>query len=256
MKVVLLFLFATAALAKLLVDFSAAEGDNPSVIGLRNLEAARSVAQSNNTADLYIELGKDPRNVSAAHFHRIKGDIRAEYHALNKKTVANTTYYIGYAFSLAQIQQSLMIWQFKEYVANSHGGANIPLAMEIVNGRLEFQYQASNGTGRIAQWSTSIVANQTYRAGIVINTSTPGWVQLYWDGTLQTFNTTGSKKLIATTFPGRADPKFGAYRGEAVGIDTFVYDIRIGTQLDDIRAAAGINNLTACGFHPKPARRV
>jgi len=46
--------------------------------------------------------------------------------------------------------------------------------------------------------------------------------------------------MTANTFPGRAEPKFGAYRGEAVGIDTYIYDVVIGTGLDDIKGVAGI----------------
>jgi hypothetical protein len=257
-------LFIATALGKLLVSFNAADGDDPSVIGQLNLEAARGVTQSGNTDDLYIELGEDPNGTPAAHFHRIEGDIRAEYHALNKATVADTTYYIGYAFSLAQIEQSLMVWQLyvrqsssvmvpilpiltltqfhsKEYVANNDGGANIPLALEVSGGKLDFQYQSSGSTGRVAQWNTAVNANEKYHVGIVINTSTPGWVQLYWGGKLQTFNSK-TTNLTATTFPGRADPKFGAYRGEAVGIDTYVYEIQIGTKLSDIASAAGIGS--------------
>lgn len=95
--------------------------------------------------------------------------------------------------------------------------------------------------GRISQWSTPIEANVNYKAGIIINTSSPGWVRLYWDGALQHLGPKGTTNLTATTFPGRADPKFGAYRGEAVGIDTYAYEIKIGTSLDDIKSAAGID---------------
>jgi hypothetical protein len=135
----------------------------------------------------------------------------------------------------------LTILSSKEFVANKSGGANIPLSLEIVDNKLHFQYQASETAKREAQWSTSISPNKTYSVGIVINTTQPeGWVQLYWDGKLQTFTSNGKTKLGAKTFPGRADPKFGAYRGEAVAIDTYVYAIQIGTKLDDIKAAAGI----------------
>jgi hypothetical protein len=121
------------------------------------------------------------------------------------------------------------------------GGANIPLAFEIQDGKLQFQYQASNVTKRVAQWTAAVEKDTTYSAGIVINTAQPtGWVQLYWQGKLQTFDTTKSTKLTAKTFPGRADPKFGAYEGYEVDIDTYVYDFKIGTTLDDIKDVAGI----------------
>ena len=99
------------ALCSSLIDFSAARGDNPSMLGIRNLEAARGETASANTDDLYIELGKDPDGTAALHYHRIVGDIRAEYHSLSGKIEADQTYYIGYQFSLAEIEQSLMIFQ-------------------------------------------------------------------------------------------------------------------------------------------------
>lgn len=108
---IILFLLAKAALGGLLVSFTAADGDNPSVLGTRDLEAARSVTQDENTTDLYIKLGKDPSGTPAAHFHRIAGDIRAEYHCLNKETEADREYFIGYSFSVAEVEQSLMVWQ-------------------------------------------------------------------------------------------------------------------------------------------------
>lgn len=110
-SMILLCLFTKVVLSTLLVNFSAEAGDDPSVMGLRDLEAARGATQEENTGDLYIELGKDPSGVPCAHYHRIEGDIRAEYHSLNKETKANTTYYIAYKFSLGEIEQSLMIWQ-------------------------------------------------------------------------------------------------------------------------------------------------
>lgn len=248
-----------------LIDFSAARGDSPSILGIRDLEGARGVTVSSNTAELYIELGTDPSGVAALHCHRIEGDIRAEYHALSGRMEADQTYYIGYQFSLAEIEQSLMIWQLyvsivythgkpgwrwltqeisKEYEANNaaDGGANIPLSLEIQNGVLHFQYQSSYSTPRVPQWSITPKANTPYSVGIVINTGSPGWVELYWQGQQQTFTTSGTTKVQATTFPGRTEPKFGSYRGEVVGIDTYIYRIQIGTTLSDISAAAGLSS--------------
>jgi hypothetical protein len=104
-------LVALSALASSLVNFSASTTTDLTVLGIRNLEAKRGNKSDENTNDLFIKLGKDPKGVPALHFHRKAGDIRAEYHALPKKTEAGKTYYIGYKFSLAEIQKSLMIWQ-------------------------------------------------------------------------------------------------------------------------------------------------
>ena len=130
----------------------------------------------------------------------------------------------------------------KEYVANADGkGANIPLALEFIDStHLQFQYQASANVGRVGQWQKTIVPNQRYKIGIAINTGSPGWVELYVDGKQQQLGDgEGVKRLTANTFPGRADPKFGAYRGEEIAIDTFVYDVQIGETKEDVARAAG-----------------
>ncbi|KAK7192981.1 hypothetical protein DPSP01_005190 [Paraphaeosphaeria sporulosa] len=233
-------ILAPAALGALLVDFNAARGDDPKALGLRNLEAARGDKRSENSADLYIKADKDADGAAAAHFHRAKANIRAEYHALNQETQAGKTYWIGYDVSIKKLQKGLMIWQFKEYIANKDKGANIPLCLEVIDStHLEFQYQASNGAKRVGQWQKTISPNQRYKIGIAINTGSPGWVELYIDGKQQRLGDDSVKRLTATTFPGRADPKFGAYGGEAIDIDTFVYDVQIGESKADVARAAG-----------------
>jgi hypothetical protein len=109
-------LFPLISSAKPLVSFCAAANPSLSVLGTRNLEAARDVRPSENTADLSITLGNDPFGTPALHYHRIAGDIRAEYHVLNGKTEANKTYYIGYSFMLGEIEKSLMIWQLYGFI--------------------------------------------------------------------------------------------------------------------------------------------
>jgi len=63
-------------------------------------------------------------------------------------------------------------------------------------------------------------------------------VELYFDGRKQSLGSDKVHQLPATTFPGRAEPKFGAYRGEEVEINTSVYRIQVGTVLADIKEAA------------------
>lgn len=139
----------------------------------------------------------------------------------------------------------LTAYQSKEYVANNanDNGANIPLSLEFVDDKhLQFQYQASGSVGRVAQWQKTIVPNRRYKIGIAINTGSPGWVELYIDGKQQALgNGVAVKRLVANTFPGRADPKFGAYRGEDIDIDTFVYDVQVGESKVDVARAAGFS---------------
>lgn len=61
------------ASCNLLVDFYAARGDDPEVMGLRNLEKGKSDYQKANSADLYIKSGTDKQSRKCAHFHRRDG---------------------------------------------------------------------------------------------------------------------------------------------------------------------------------------
>ncbi|PWY83378.1 hypothetical protein BO70DRAFT_361494 [Aspergillus heteromorphus CBS 117.55] len=231
-------------LATSLINFSAAAGDNPSTLGILDLEEARGDKISSNIADLYAKLGTDSKGTAALHYHRKEGYIRAEYHALSNKLEDDKTYYIGYKFSLGVIEESLMIFQFKAYEGNdaTTGGANIPLSLEFKSGQLHFQYQADYSAQREPQWSKTLDTDTVYSAGIVIHTGKPGWVEFYFDGEQQTFSTSKSTKLVANTWDGRNEPKFGAYRGEAVEINTYVYNVQIGTELSDIEEAAGLTS--------------
>lgn len=113
----LLSLLTTLTSAKLLVDFNATRGDDPRVIGQLNLQADRANTIAYKSADLFFNKGQDWKGHPAAHVHRKQDYIRAEYHALKNKTKQGETYWIGYTFALEEIQQSLMIWQWKEYAS-------------------------------------------------------------------------------------------------------------------------------------------
>jgi len=64
------------ASAKLLIDFSATRGDQPSVLGQINLEEERNNTIKEPTADLYFKKGADWKGNPAAHVHRKAGFIR------------------------------------------------------------------------------------------------------------------------------------------------------------------------------------
>ena len=164
---------------------------------------------------------------------------RAEYHALNKKTTAGLTYFLGYEFAMGATPHALTVFQWKEYVANNEqdGGANIPLALEVRNGQLCFQWQASSSVGRVTQWSTPAKVNTVYTIGIeILAKSSGGYVRVWLNGNPVTFTTTKTTTLTGNMFPGRSDPKVGAYRGEEVAVDTFVYQLQISNSKADVDA--------------------
>ncbi|KAA8902929.1 hypothetical protein FN846DRAFT_814114 [Sphaerosporella brunnea] len=238
----LLLILPILVSANLLLDYNAARGDAPDTLGLLNLEAARDDKVAANRADLYIKLGTDPKGVTALHVHRDKGDIRAEYHALKDKTAADKTYYIGYSFSLGTVTDNLVLFQWKEY--KNTALQNIPLDLEFNGDVLEFNYQApGTNTKRVRQWGKQLTTGVNYHIGLVINTASTGYIEIYFDGVQQKFDN-GQTKVTGQFFTGQADPKFGAYRGEAVAVDTYIYQVQIGTTLEDVKSAAGIGGST------------
>jgi hypothetical protein len=157
-------------------------------------------------------------------------------HALNKQTTAGETYFLTYSFALAAIQDSLMVWQWKEYAANNPagGGANIPLSLEIKNGNISFAYQADASSGRVAQWSTPVTPRTVYNVGMeILAKSAGGYVKLFWDGEQVVFSK-NRKMVTGNMFPGRSDPKIGIYRGEEVEVDSWVYRFQVGTEREDV----------------------
>lgn len=72
---IVLFYFGFAS-AKLLIDYSAVRGDQPSVLGQLNLEEDRNVTIKEQTADLFFKKGSDWQGNPAAHVHRKAGYIR------------------------------------------------------------------------------------------------------------------------------------------------------------------------------------
>lgn len=137
----------------------------------------------------------------------------------------------------------------KEYI--NVAAQNIPLDLEFNKDVLEFNYQAPGGK-RTRQWGKQLTTGKTYHVGMVINTNTNGYIEFYFDGQKQKFDN-GSTRVNGQFFTGQADPKFGAYRGEAVVVDTYVYRVQIGTALKDVQEAAGIGGfVTSTTAAPTP----
>lgn len=104
--------------SKLVLDYQAARGDDPESLGLLNLEKARGEKVKEHTDDLFILAGEDTDGNPAAHFHRKKDYIRAEYHALKDQMEADKTYNITYEFAVHNTAEKLQIWQL--YVPSIH----------------------------------------------------------------------------------------------------------------------------------------
>eukprot|EP01034_Spumella_vulgaris_P036628 gene36628-45178_t len=49
----------------------------------------------------------------------------------------------------------------------------------------------------------------------------------------------GSTIVKGNMFPGESSPKWGAYRGEEVEINTWIYDVQVGLEKGDMNAEYG-----------------
>ncbi|KAI2615374.1 hypothetical protein GGR54DRAFT_642397 [Hypoxylon sp. NC1633] len=216
----------------LLIDFNAARGDDPRLLGTLNLEKTKGDKLKANTKDLYVKLGSDWKGTKCAHFHHATGDRRAEYHALNGQTKSGTTYYITYKLALEQLPDGLIVFQWKEYKANNDkdGGANIPLALELRGKKLELSYTLGWGQSRQVQWTQDVEPRKEYKIGLeILAKAKGGYVKLWLDGKPVTFTTTRSQVLVGNMYPGQSDPKFGIYGGQMGIVDSYVYQVQIGT---------------------------
>jgi hypothetical protein len=131
-----------------------------------------------------------------------------------------------------------MIWQWKEYAANAHGGANIPLSLEVTGGNLVFQHQDCGTCGRNEQWKIKMEAHQVYTVGIEIFTNAKTGTARFWlNGqpvTMTADSGKGTQVVKGNMFPGDPSPKWGAYRGEEVEINTWIYDVQVGLNKIDM----------------------
>ncbi|KAI5776915.1 hypothetical protein EDC01DRAFT_698921, partial [Geopyxis carbonaria] len=235
-----LSLLPLAVLSTVLVDYDAARGDAPSVMGHLNIEKAKGDRPKTEDDSLFIRTSVDPAGTPAAHFHRAKGNIRTEYHAMFYETEADKTYYIGYSFSLGVITHNLVLFQWKEFIEQEL--QRIPLNLEFDDDVLTFNYQAPGvNTKRVRYWGKKLEVGVKYDVGFVIHTgrsSETGWARLYWDGKPVKLEK-GGYYVNGTMFQGQTDPKFGAYRGEEVEIDTYVYNVKIGSTWSDVKDVTG-----------------
>ncbi|KAF2798057.1 hypothetical protein K505DRAFT_297246 [Melanomma pulvis-pyrius CBS 109.77] len=233
-----------------LVKYSPASGNDPSCLGLQNLQGWHRANWPDNQAQnnsVYFKNAKDPDGVVAAHVHKDAGFTRSEYHSLNKETKVDTTYYIAYRVMFQNVDQQTIVFQWKEYVETETN--NIPAALYFRQDADGVDNHTINlgAPGFQSVWSKQLTMGKIYNFGIVINTSkTQGFIQLYFNGQLSTLTDpttkTKTQKLAGEFFPGRADPKFGLYDGKNFKVcDSYIYDVVIGTKLSDIAAVVGIS---------------
>ncbi|GAB3907487.1 heparin lyase I family protein [Mucilaginibacter boryungensis] len=163
--------------------------------------------------------------------HRTEGHGAKNYQALNGDEI-----YIGWTSKL-YMPTSLKteaVFQWKSYPTDTM--ANHPLMLHTVNGNLELQNFDINHVATVP-WSIplSVSTWQSFVLRIKLSTSaTTGYIELWYNGTKQTF-TNGSQRYYCRTFDSLScDPKWGVYGGDASQVTNIVKKIRIGTSYADV----------------------
>ncbi|KAI0204938.1 hypothetical protein F4808DRAFT_474244 [Astrocystis sublimbata] len=256
----------TSATAKYLVSYNASAGDDPSILGLLNVNGwnrddwPKGQGQNNS---LYFKTATDPEGVPAAHVHKSAHFTRAEYHMLKDKTVVDMTYYVGYRVRFDAVDYQTFVWQWKNYDGSTIEADNVPAVLTFRKDGDDSDYHtivlqanpsAKAGDARVV-WSQELTMGKTYTFGLVVNTSQKGgYIQLYFDGALATMTDASgqkTKKLAGNFFPGgksaNSSPKIGLYGNGlnnkgAAACDLYIYNVIVGTTLANIADIPGVVN--------------
>ncbi|KAI1779301.1 hypothetical protein F4818DRAFT_404080 [Hypoxylon cercidicola] len=113
--------------------------------------------------------------------------------------------------------------------------AIIPLSLEVRQNQLAFSHTFKRDEGRKVEWTHDIEPHKEHKIGLeIFAKAESGYVKLWFDGKPATFNTSKAQVLMGNMFPGQSEPKFGIFGGEDVQVDSYVYQVQIGTDKGDV----------------------
>ncbi|MGX1675419.1 heparin lyase I family protein [Streptomyces sp. NPDC055400] len=125
----------------------------------------------------------------------------------------NATYYLGWESKVDTVtlpnSGDFVVFQWKSY---PEADQNYPLLMTFKNGAIHVYYVAP-GEVRHEIWSAPVAVLDWHRFAVGIHTSdstTGGWVELWFDGVKQTFNN-GAQHYVGRTWDSANEPKWGVY---------------------------------------------
>ncbi|MEY9886878.1 hypothetical protein ABIA31_000504 [Catenulispora sp. MAP5-51] len=136
------------------------------------------------------------------------GQERCE--ALGPTLVAGQTFYVGWSAKV-DIADNDDRYIFQLKCDPSTGTANHPIEIDATNGRVRLQEWDTHHVAH-PLWTAPIVNDQWHSYALKIHLArTGGTIDLWYDGTKQTF-TTGSGTFTGTTYDGTSDYlKWGSY---------------------------------------------
>ncbi|MGS2620092.1 heparin lyase I family protein [Micromonospora sp. LZ34] len=150
----------------------------------------------------------------------------------------NSTYYLGWESKLDTVSLpgggDFVVFQWKSYPSADQ---NYPLLMTIKNGQIRLYYVAPGEVWKQI-WSAPVAAYDWHRFVLAIHTSdstTRGWVKLWFDGVKQTFSN-GSQRYPGRMWDSANEPKWGVYDryNTTDQIIHHIDSLKVGTAYTDV----------------------
>lgn len=142
------------------------------------------------------------------------------------------TYYFGWRSKLSSSVDSNANFQWKSYGDHTQ---NWPIVLKVVDGAyLMLQRQPGNEVHE--PWSSTASPTEWNHFVLAIHVSselTGGWIELWLNGTKQTF-TNGSDRWPCRTLDDENHPKWGVYGATDDPVVNLVHGLRMGTSYEDV----------------------
>ncbi|WP_328499993.1 polysaccharide lyase [Streptomyces sp. NBC_00457] len=143
-----------------------------------------------------------------------------------------STRYLGWASKLSSTVDNNAIFQWKSYGDHQQ---NWPVVLKMIGGKLTVIQRQPDGTVHTI-WTRSVSAGAWNHIVIGLHLSDQtrgGWVELWFNGAKQTFNS-GTQRWNCRTFDSENHPKWGVYGADSNSVDHYVDALKIGTSYGDV----------------------
>lgn len=194
----------------------------------------------------------DPQYGPMWRFFKPGSGLRTEAHgAKGIDSREGDLIYIGWTSKLSMPQNTTLtaIFQFKSYPPGN--GANFPLLLRPMNGRLTLQSYDAQKRSTDA-WSSPLVTEQWFSVVLAIKESkdpAQGYIEFWYNGQPQTLHGGSTRMACRTLDGGYTDPKWGVYHANNnADMTNLVRGLRIGSDY------ASVDQNTATSMRIPPWR--
>ncbi|WP_395570312.1 heparin lyase I family protein [Streptomyces sp. BK79] len=145
-----------------------------------------------------------------------------------------STYWLGWESQLSTVSGDFVVWQWKSY---PNAAQNYPLIMTVKDGSVRLFHVSTDAAWHLI-WSAPVSAGAWNRFALGVHTSASagsGWVELFFNGTRQTF-ADGGTRYAARTWDSANEPKWGVYdrdTPQSAAVNR-LDRLRVGTAYSDV----------------------